>query len=67
MSAIVTVRLRRSNDTLPWLALPPPVADLLERGVDLARDLMLRVKLEAEEAAHRDHDHGDQTDQCLYH
>jgi len=41
--------------------------DLLERGVDLARDLMLRVKLEAEESAHRDHDHGDQTDQCLYH
>ena len=23
MSAIVTVRLDRSNDTLPWLALPP--------------------------------------------
>ena len=42
-------------------------ANLLERGLDLARDPVLRVKLEAEEAAHRDHDHGGQAHQYLYH
>ena len=42
-------------------------ANLLERGLDLAGDPMLRIELEAEEAAHRDHDHGGQARQYLYH
>ena len=67
ISAILTVRLRRSNDTLPWLALPPPARICCERGLDFARDPVLRVKLEAEEATHRDHDRGGQAHQYLYH
>ena len=42
-------------------------ADLRERGLDFAGDPVLCVKLEAEEAAHRDHDHGGQAHQYLYH
>ena len=42
-------------------------ANLRECGLDFARDPVLRVKLEAEEAAHRDHDRGGQAHQYLYH
>ncbi|MEH2508335.1 hypothetical protein V1290_007146 [Bradyrhizobium sp. AZCC 1578] len=42
-------------------------SDLLERSLDLALDSMLGLVLEAEEASHRDHDRGDQTQQYLYH
>ena len=60
ISAILSVRLRRSNDTLPWLALPPPARICSNAVSDFARDPVLRIKLEAEEAAHRDHDRGGQ-------
>ncbi len=42
-------------------------AHLLERGLDFAGDPVLRIKLEAEEAAHRDHDRSGQAHQYLYH
>jgi hypothetical protein len=41
--------------------------DLLEGGVDLARDPMLRVELEAKETDHRDDDCGNQARQDSYH
>ena len=42
-------------------------ANLRECGLDFARDPVLRVKLVAEEATHRDHDHGGQAHQYLDH
>jgi hypothetical protein len=42
-------------------------ANLLERALDFAGDPVLRIKLEAEVAAHRDHDRSGQADQYFYH
>ena len=42
-------------------------ANLFERGLDVASDPVLGVKLEAEEATHRDHDRSGQAHQYLYH
>ena len=67
MSATVTVRRPQVERHLAVARLAAGRADLLERGLDLACDPMLRVELEAEKAARRDDDRGDQADQDLYH
>ena len=60
ISATVMVRLHRSNETLPWLALAPLARTVREGRLDFVRDLLLDVEFEAEKAARRDHDGGDQ-------
>ena len=66
MSAIVTVRLNGSNDTLPWLALPPLARICSNAASTWVGDPMLHIELEAEEPGRRDHDSGDQPDQDLF-
>ena len=65
MSATVMVRLHRSNATLPWRRLRAARAQIGEGRIHFARDALLDVELEAEIAARRNHDGGDQAGKNL--
>ena len=63
MSATVMVRLHRSNDNLAVRGLRAARAHCGKRRLHFARDALLNVEFEAEIAARRDHDGGEQPGQ----